>query len=108
MNILEFDQQEFEENLEIGRDNLAGSGESMDEYMELSFKSLIFLGNNVKDKPELFDVAVFNIRLCYTFYKEREDYAKLAQIVSLVKDLEKEKIKIVDEFIIDSITVNLN
>ena len=108
MNILEFDQQEFEEALEIGRSNLEESGETMEEYMDMSFKSLIFLGRNVKEKPELFDVAVFNIRLCYTYYKEREDYLKLAQITSLVKDLEKESKKIVDEFIINEISVNLN
>lgn len=108
MNILEFDQQEFEEALEIGRSNLEGSGETMEDYMELSFKSLIFLGRNVKEKPELFDVAVFNIRLCYTYYKEKEDYLKLAQITALVKEIEKESKKIVDSSIIDGISVNLN
>ena len=108
MNILEFDQQEFEEALEIGRSNMEGSGETMEDYMELSFKSLIFLGRNVKEKPELFDVAVFNIRLCFTYYKEKEDYSKLAQITNLVNDLEKESKNIVDEFIINEIVVNLN
>lgn len=108
MNILEFNEQEFESALEIGRSNLEGSGETMEEYMELSFKSLIFLGRNVKEKPELFDVAVFNIRLCFTYYKEKEDYLKLAQITALVKEIEKESKKIVDSSIIDGISVNLN
>ena len=108
MNILEFDQQEFEEALEIGRSNMEGSGETMEDYMDLSFKSLIFLGRNVKEKPELFDVAVFNIRLCFTYYKEKEDYSKLAQIANLVKDIQEDSKKIVDISITENISVNLN
>lgn len=108
MNILEFDQKEFEESLQIGRNNLEESGETMDDYMDLSFKSLLFLGMNVKEKPELFDVAIFNIRLCFTYYKNKEDYLKLAQITTLVKEIEKESKSIVDEFITNEISVNLN
>lgn len=108
MNILEFDQQEFEEALDIGRSKLEGSGETMEEYMELSFKSLMFLGRNVKEKPELFDVAIFNIRLCFTYYKEKEDYLKLVQIANLVKDIQEESKKIVDETVTNNISVNLN
>ena len=107
MNILEFDQQEFEEALEIGMGRIK-EGETMDEYMSLSLNSLLFLGKHLKEKPELFDVAIFNIRLCYTFYKEKEDYRKLAQIVSLVKDIENESTSVVDKSIIDLIDVNLN
>lgn len=108
MNILEFDQKEFEESLQIGRNNLEESGETMNDYMDLSFKSLLFLGMNVKEKPELFDVAIFNIRLCFTYYKNKEDYLKLAQITTLVKEIEKESKCIVDEFITNEISVNLN
>jgi hypothetical protein len=108
MRILEFDREEFEEALEIGKSNIEGTEQTIEEYMALSLQSLLFLGRNVKDKPELLDVAIFNIRLCYTYYTEIEDYRKIAKIVTLVNELEAASERIVDDAIIDEITINLN
>jgi hypothetical protein len=107
-NILEFDHQEFDEALENGRDNLEETGQTIDEFMDLSFQSLLFLGHNVTGDHELFDVAIFNIRLCYVYYKEKENYSKLAEIVSLVKVIETPARQVVDKSIIDEICINLN
>ena len=106
--ILEFDHQEFDEALENGRDNLEETGQTMDEFMDLSFQSLLFLGNNLAGDNDLFDVAIFNIRLCYVYYKEKENYSKLAEIVSLVNAIESPSRAIVDKGIIDEICINLN
>jgi len=108
MRILDFDRAEFEEALEIGKSNIEGTEQTIEEYMALSLQSLLFLGRNVKDKPELLDVAIFNIRLCYTYYTETEDYRKIAKIVTLVNELEAMSERIVDDTIIDEITINLN
>jgi hypothetical protein len=108
MSILDFDRAEFQEALEIGKSNLEGTEQTIEEYMALSLQSLLFLGRNVKDKPELLDVAIFNIRLCYTYYTEVEDYRKLAKIVTLVKELEAVSERIVDDAIIDEICINPN
>jgi len=108
MRILEFDRAEFEEALEIGISNIKGTDQTIEECMDLSLESLLFLGRNVKDKPELLNVAIFNIRLCYTYYTEIEDYRKIAKIVTLVNELEAASERIVDDSIIDDITINLN
>lgn len=108
MRILDFDRAEFEEALEIGKSNLEGTDQTIEEYMALSLQSLLFLGRNVKDKPELLDVAIFNIRLCYTYYTEVEDYRKIAKIVTLVDELEAVSERIVDDAIIDEICINPN
>lgn len=110
MRILEFDREEFEEAVEIGKNNLEHeeSNQTIEEYMALSLQSLLFLGRNIKDNPELLDVAIFNIRLCYTYYTAVEDYRKIANIVTLVNELEAKAEKIVDSTIIDEICVNLN
>ena len=106
--ILEFDQQEFDEAIENGRYNLEETGQTMDEFMDLSFQSLLFLGHNVIGNNDLFNVAIFNIRLCYVYYKEKENYSKLAEIVSLVKVIETLSRQVVDKSIIDEICINLN
>ena len=108
MRILDFDRAEFEEALEIGKSNIEGTEQTIEEYMALSLQSLLFLGRNVKDKPELLDVAIFNIRLCYTYYTEVEDYRKIAKIVTLVDELEAKSERIVDDAIIDEICINPN
>jgi hypothetical protein len=108
MRILHFDRAEFQEALEIGKSNLEGTEQTIEEYMALSLQSLLFLGRNVKDKPELLDVAIFNIRLCYTYYTEVEDYRKIAKIVTLVDELEAVSERIVDDAIIDEICINPN
>jgi len=108
MSILEFDRSEFEAALEIGKSNIEETDQTIEEYMALSLQSLLFLGRNVKDKPDLLDVAIFNIRLCYTYYTEIEDYRKIAKIVTLVNELETESERIVDDSVIDKITINLN
>lgn len=108
MRILDFDRAEFEAALEIGKSNIEGTEQTIEEYMALSLQSLLFLGRNVKDKPELLDVAIFNIRLCYTYYTEVEDYLKIAKIVTLVNEIEAMSKRIVDDTIIDEITINLN
>jgi hypothetical protein len=108
MRILDFDREKFEEAIEIGMGNIEGTEQTIEEFMDLSLQSLLFLGRNVKDKPELLDVAIFNIRLCYTYYTEIEDYRKIAKIVTLVNELEAMSERIVDYDIIDEITINLN
>ena len=108
MTILHFDREEFKEALEIGRKNLEGTEQTLEEYMAISLQSLLFLGRNIKDKPELLDVAIFNIRLCYTYYTEVEDYRKIAKIVTLVNELEAKSERIVDDAIIDEICINPN
>jgi hypothetical protein len=108
MSILDFDRAEFIAALEIGKSNLEDTEQTIEEYMALSLQSLLFLGRNVKDKPELLDVAIFNIRLCYTYYTEVEDYRKVAKIVTLVNELEAKSERIVDDAIIDEICINPN
>jgi hypothetical protein len=108
MSILEFDRAEFEEALEIGKSSLEDTERTIEECMAISLQSLLFLGRNVKDKPELLDVAIFSIRLCYTYYTAVEDYRKIAKIVTLVNELEAKADKIVDSTIIDEICINLN
>lgn len=110
MSILEFDHEEFKEAIEIGRINLEmqGSRQTTEEYMAVTLQSLLFLGRNVKDKPELLDIAIFNIRLCYTYYTEVEDYRKIAKIVTLVNDIEAKTDKVVGIGILDDISINLN
>jgi hypothetical protein len=108
MRILDFDREKFEEAIEIGMGNIEGTEQTIEEFMDLSLQSLLFLGRNVKDKPELLDVAIFNIRLCYTYYTEIEDYRNIAKIVTLVNELEAMSERIVDYDIIDEITINLN
>jgi hypothetical protein len=108
MRILEFDRAEFEEALEIGKSKLEETEQTIEQYMTLSLQSLLFLGRNVKDKPELLDVAIFNIRLCYTYYTAVEDYRKIAKIVTLVNEIEATADKVVDSAIIDEMTINLN
>ena len=110
MRILEFDKAEFEEAVEIGKKNIEQeeSDQTIEQYMALSLQSLLFLGRNIKDKPELLDVAIFNIRLCYTYYTSVEDYRKIAKIVTLVNEIEGTDEKIVDSNIIDEISINLN
>jgi hypothetical protein len=107
MNILEFDPQEFEEALEVIEEKT--SDLKMD--LECSLESLLFLGKNILsiEKEGLLDTAIFNIRLCYTYYSKIEDYKKLADIRDLVKMLENDKVKsIVDKYIVDEICINLN
>jgi len=107
MNILEFDPQEFEEALEVIEEKT--SDLKMD--LECSLESLLFLGKNILsiEKEGLLETAIFNIRLCYTYYSKIEDYKKLADICALVKMLENDKVKsIVDKYIVDEICINLN
>jgi hypothetical protein len=108
MSILDFNPIEFEEALELGKSNIESTGESMEDHMTLSLNSLLFLGRNIKDNPELLEVAIFNIRLCYTYYKKVEDYLKLAEIVNFVNDIEPKADKLVDSNIINDICINLN
>jgi hypothetical protein len=108
MTILEFDRAEFEEALEIGKSNLEDTEQTIEECMAISLQSLLFLGRNVKDKPELLEVAIFNIRLCYTYYMQTEDYSKVAQIVDFIVGIEAKADKVVDSTIIDEICINLN
>jgi hypothetical protein len=108
MRILDFDREEFQEALETGKSNLEGTEQTIEEYMDLSLQSLLFLGRNVKDKPELLNVAIFNIRLCYMYYTSVEDYRKVAKIVTLVNELEAKSERLVDDAIIDEISINLN
>lgn len=108
MSILDFDPKEFEEAIEIGKINLEEEGDTMENQMAISLQSLLFLGRNIKDNPDLLEVAIFNIRLCYTYYKQVEDYRRLAKIVEFVNDIEPKADKVVDSAIIDEMRVNLN
>lgn len=106
MNILTFDQTEFEEVI----DSASEAGVDVDAQIKLSFDSLLFLGNAVKGSDDdLLDVAIFNIRLCYVYYKRQEEYTKLSKIASLVKEIE-ENIQgtKVEQNVLDSININLN
>jgi hypothetical protein len=107
MSILDFDPKEFEDALEIGKTNLE-EGDTIENQMAISLQSLLFLGRNIKDNPDLLEVAIINIRLCYTYYKQVEDYRKLAKIVDFVNDIEPKADKVVDSTIIDEMRINLN
>jgi hypothetical protein len=107
MNILDFDPEEFEEALEVIQEKT----DDLKMDLECSLESLLFLGKNILniEKEGLLDTAIFNIRLCYTYYSRIEDYKKLADICTLVKMLENDKVKsIVDKYIVDEISINLN
>ena len=106
--ILEFDKQEFDKALEIGRDNLEETGQTIDEFMDCTFQSLLFLGKSISGDKDLFSVAIFNIRLCYVYYTEKKNYSKIAEIVSLVNAIESPARAMVDNSIIDEICINLN
>lgn len=105
MNILDFDETEFEKSLQFVEE----SGEDVSFYIENSFTSLLFLGKNLNSPDRsLYDCAIFNIRLCYVFYKKNEDYKKLAEIVALVKDIEGSEKRIVDLEVLENIVINVN
>jgi hypothetical protein len=104
MDILKFDSKEFEEVLDLSDPNL-------ENYIDLSYKSLLFLGNsiNTTEDERMKECAIFNIRLCYTYYLLKENYGKLSQIVELVKDIQNYNKSVeVDDKIIDEIVINLN
>lgn len=105
MNIIQFNEQEFEQILDISEE----SGVDIEQQLQSSFESLLFLGGNIND-PDLLDVAIFNIRLCYVYFKRKEDYAKLAEIIKLthLMDNNSKKQRVVDTNVIDDIKVNLN
>lgn len=109
MNILDFDPKEQEETL----DQIESDPEALEEFKQSinsSYHSLLFLGKNIlksKDKG-LLDVAIFNIRLLFVFYRRSEDYEKLAQLKNLAMLLESSETDIVDRQIIEDIVVNLN
>lgn len=108
MNITEFNEQEFESIL----DDAQESGIDIEQHVRSSFESLLFLGGAVvvpKDQ-ELLDIAIFNIRLCYVYFKRKEDYDKLSKLIKLthVIDDSRKAEKVVDVDVIDSIDLNLN
>ena len=106
MKILDFDPEEFEEAL----DTIAENGNFIQD-IECSLESLLFLGKNILNSEDtgLLDCAIFNIRLCYTYYSKKEDYRKLADLKSLATILETDTTKsIVDKYIIDEINIMLN
>ena len=108
MNITQFKEQEFEEIL----DNAQESGVDVDMHMRSSFQSLLFLGGAVAvpTDQELLDVAIFNIRLCYVYFKRKEDYAKMSELIKLthVLDNSQKTSAVVDSSVIDMININLN
>lgn len=109
MNIIQFNEQEFEEILDRAQE----SGVDIEQHLQSSFESLLFLGGAI-DSPKddnLLDVAIFNIRLCYVYFKRKEDYAKLAELVKLthlIDNNHKASAVVVDSKVIDNIRVNLN
>lgn len=109
MNILDFDPSEQEETL----DQIESNPEALKEFKETlnsSYHSLLFLGKNLLNNKDegLLDVAIFNIRLLFVFYKRSEDYEKLAQLKNLAMLLESSSTNIVETQIIEDIVINLN
>jgi hypothetical protein len=111
MNILDFDQSEHEKNLDdVFSLESEESKSEFKEYLESSYKSLLFLGKNIttsKD-PSLLESAIFNIRLLFVYYKRSEDYEKLSQLKNLAMLLERPEKSMVDTSIIDEMVINLN
>lgn len=105
MSILNFDQRQHEEALDNARQNM----DDLDVEMVKSYNSLLLLGNNLNaNDPDLLEIAIFNIRLCYVYFSMKEDYEKLAELKRLAEMIEEGKPSLVDKTIIDSITINLN
>jgi len=106
MNILNFDRTEFNAIL----DQTDIHGFNIGEEIKASFDSLLFLGKNAlsQNDENLRDCAIFNIRLCYTYYEKVEDYRKLSELVALVKSCDQTSTFVVDNEVIDKIAVNLN
>lgn len=109
MNILDFDPAEQEQAL----NEIESDPEVLEEFkqdLNSSYQSLLFLGKNLLNNKDegLLDVAIFNIRLLFVFYKRSEDYEKLAQLKNLAMLLESSYTDIVDRQIIEDIVVNLN
>lgn len=109
MNILDFDPAEQEQAL----NEIESDPEVLEEFkqdLNSSYHSLLFLGKNLLNNKDegLLDVAIFNIRLLFVFYKRSEDYEKLAQLRNLAMLLESSHTNIVDRHIVEEITVNLN
>jgi len=103
MRILKFNVTEFEELLNL-------TDPDLEKYVDSSFNSLLFLGNsiNTTEDENMRECAIFNIRLCYTYYLKKEQYKKLSEIVDLVKSLEKDSKSVVEDKIKDEIVINLN
>lgn len=109
MNILDFDPKEQEETL----DQIESDPEALEEFkqsLNSSYHSLLFLGKNLLNREDdgLLDVAIFNIRLLFVFYKRLENYERLAQLKNLAMLLEGSHTNIVDNKIVEEIVVNLN
>lgn len=109
MNILDFDPTEQEQAL----DDIESNSEALEEFKQAlnsSYHSLLFLGKNLLNNKDegLLDVAIFNIRLLFVFYKRSEDYEKLAQLKNLAMLLEGSHTNIVDSKIVEELVVNLN
>lgn len=109
MNILDFDPAEQEETL----NEIESDPEVLEEFkqsLNSSYHSLLFLGKNLLNNKDegLLDVAIFNIRLLFVFYKRSEDYEKLAQLKNLAMLLESSSTNIVETQIIEDIVINLN
>lgn len=107
MNITQFNEQEFEDIL----DQSAEVGISIDSNIQSTYECLLFLGASLAiDEDDLLELAVFNIRLCYVYFKRREEYEKVAELIKITHliDQKSKQKQIVDNDVIDSIAINLN
>lgn len=106
MNITQFNEQEFENILDQSQE----SGIDVDHHIQESYKSLMFLGASlsIDEEEDLLEVAIFNIRLCYVYFKRREEYEKLAELIKVTHLIDSKQKHVVDNNIINNIDINLN
>ena len=105
MSILEFDRTEMENMLIF----LENNHNDLDSIVESSYKDLKFLGGNLgKYEDDMKETAIFNIRMCYTYYMKKEDYEKLNELVFLASLVDRPSKCIVDQGVVDAVVINLN
>jgi len=85
------------------------AGEDLQEQMTSSFDSLIFLGKSLKNgDTEFEEMTIFNIRLCYMYFHQKEDYRKVGKLMDLARILESDEVSVVSNEIKDGVAINLN
>lgn len=89
-------------------ENLKEHTDNIDEYMNESYTDLLFLGSSLVHDEDVIKVVRFTIDLCNYYFNMKEDYLKLAKLKELSDLISKEKIKIVDDSVINSISIFQN
>lgn len=77
--------------------------------MMRSYESILFLGTSIFSDLEKFKSELLApYHLCMEYFMEKGDYSKVHEIIRILSKMDDHKKRIVDEDVIDSITINLN